>query len=90
MINYLTPIGKNDYPIIVQKVMAMTETQLDTTYAQLYKKYLVKVEEEQQAAKKLGQQATVVAMPNEDEFSTNNFRNLDQAPQQQQPINSFF
>jgi hypothetical protein len=66
MINYLTPISKTDYPIIVQKVMAMTEGQLDATYAQLYKKYLVKVEEEQQTAKKLGQQATVVAMPNED------------------------
>jgi hypothetical protein len=24
MINYLTPISKTDYPIIVQKVMAMT------------------------------------------------------------------
>jgi hypothetical protein len=43
MINYLSPITEQDYPVIVQKIMAMTEPQIDATYAQLYKKYLIKV-----------------------------------------------
>lgn len=65
----------------------MTEMQIDSTYGQLYHKYLVKVQEEQQLASKLGRQAVIVAMPNEDEFSTNNFKNTDQP---QQPTTFFW
>jgi hypothetical protein len=69
LINYLTPIGAADYPIIVEKVIGMTEAQLDTTYAQLYKKFAAKAEEEQQTAKKFGLQTTPIVMPNESEFT---------------------
>jgi hypothetical protein len=64
LINYLTPIGTADYPIIVERVLAMAEPQLDSTYAELYKKFTAKAEEEKQTAKKLGLQTPTMAMPN--------------------------
>ena len=76
MINYLTPISQQEYPEVAQRVMMRTEVQLDAIYAQLYQKYLIKVEEEKKNAQKEGQTATIVSMPNEDEFSSNNFKNV--------------
>ena len=44
--NFLAPIQQNEYAIVVQKVQAMTEGQLDALYAHLYPKYLAKMEAE--------------------------------------------
>jgi hypothetical protein len=43
MINFITPIRKEEYPVIVEKITSMAEYQLDGLYAQLYKKYEQKV-----------------------------------------------
>ena len=45
MINFITPISQEEYPIIVQRITSMTENQLDGLYAQLYKKYELKMQE---------------------------------------------
>lgn len=54
MIHYLSPISQETYPVIVQRIISMTESVIDATYAQLYQRYLIKVEEEQQKAQTKG------------------------------------
>ena len=46
MVNFLAPIKQEEYPVVVQKVQAMTEGQLDVLYAGLYQKYQAKMEAE--------------------------------------------